>query len=56
MTMYPAYCPNCDHKVWIEEERHNYTILSDYVGHPISKCPKCGIELKVENGELKKDE
>ena len=52
---YAVWCPNCDHKLWIEEFTGRYAILDKYNGHPIDKCPNCDTRLKVENGILKED-
>ena len=53
MITYPAYCPNCDYRLTIEEEVNNYTIVDNF--HAVHNCPNCLIPLIVVNGELKED-
>jgi len=54
MLGYAVYCPNCDYRLWVEEEVNNYTILDGR--QVVHNCPKCFIPLIIVNGELKKDE
>ena len=49
-----VYCPNCDQRLEVEEERHNYVILDN--GHSVTVCPGCLRPLMYEGGELKVEE
>ena len=52
---YSVYCPQCDHKLIIEEFTHNYVIKDGYDFHVVTSCPVCHIDLTVIDGELRED-
>ena len=54
IMQYNVYCPNCDHKMIVEEFVNNY-VIKDIKGRVIDRCPNCDIRLVLINGQLKED-
>jgi len=55
MFQYAVYCPNCDYKLWVQEEVNNYVLMDGNNGHVIHNCPNCMIPLIIIDGKLVED-
>lgn len=51
---YTDYCPNCDRKLYIEEDQTFVVIkaTSGKRGEVVTHCPDCKMKLEVIDGQL----
>ena len=50
---YTDYCPNCDYRLMVEEDR-THCRITDY-GHTVTACPNCLVPLRVEASVIVED-